>query len=114
MKSLKFLNNEYEIIFIDDDSPQKEWLKLKSLFSNYKLIKGIKFSRNLANMLRFFLELSTQRVNMVVMDGDLQDRPEEIPVFYKKINEGFDIVLGKRISRQDSFIKKLFSKHFIK
>jgi len=115
LKSLKFLNNEYEIIFIDDDSPQKEWLKLKSLFSNYKLIKGIKFSRNFGQHAAIFSGIEHSKGEyVVVMDGDLQDRPEEIPVFYKKINEGFDIVLGKRISRQDSFIKKLFSKIFYK
>ena len=47
----------------------------------------------------------------IVMDCDLQDNPKEIPNFYNKIKEcGADAVWGRRISRQEGFLKKLYSK----
>jgi len=49
---------------------------------------------------------------VVVMDCDLQDRPDEIPNLYKKAKEGYDSVFAQRIKRQDSLSKRLFSKFF--
>jgi dolichol-phosphate mannosyltransferase len=48
----------------------------------------------------------------VVMDCDLQDRPEEIPSLYRKPTEGFDVVFGQRVARQDTIFKRLSSKFF--
>ncbi|HQG42823.1 MAG TPA: glycosyltransferase, partial [Spirochaetota bacterium] len=48
----------------------------------------------------------------VVMDADLQDQPEEIVKLYNKAQEGYDIVVGKRVERKDTFIKKITSKLF--
>lgn len=50
----------------------------------------------------------------VVMDCDLQDRPEEIINLYQKALEGYDIVLARRHKRQDSFLKRTFSWLFYK
>ena len=49
---------------------------------------------------------------VVVMDCDLQDRPEEIPNLYKKTQEGYDIVYARRQYRKDSFFKRLSSTFF--
>ena len=49
---------------------------------------------------------------IVIMDCDLQDRPEEIPNLYNKAVEGFDIVLASRVQRRDDIIKKMLSKYF--
>lgn len=49
---------------------------------------------------------------VVVMDCDLQDRPEEIPNLYKKAQEGFDIVYARRVARKDKFFKRLSSTLF--
>ena len=47
-----------------------------------------------------------------ILDCDLQDRPEEIPKLLAKAREGFDVVLARRVNRQDSFLKRLSSKMF--
>jgi glycosyltransferase involved in cell wall biosynthesis len=49
---------------------------------------------------------------VVVMDCDLQDRPEEIPKLYRKALTGYDVVLAQRTVRKDGFFKKLSSKLF--
>jgi dolichol-phosphate mannosyltransferase len=46
------------------------------------------------------------------MDCDLQDKPEEIPAFFDKANEGFDVVLGKRVFRRDTLWKRFLSQSF--
>jgi dolichol-phosphate mannosyltransferase len=48
------------------------------------------------------------------MDCDLQDQPEEIIKLFEKAQEGYDIVLGKRSERKDSFFKKFISLMFYK
>ena len=50
----------------------------------------------------------------MVMDCDLQDRPEEIPNLYRKAQEGYDVVFARRAHRKDSFLKVLVSKIFYK
>jgi len=51
---------------------------------------------------------------VVVMDCDLQDRPEEIINLYEKAQEGYDVVFARRTERKDSFLKVLVSKAFYK
>ena len=46
------------------------------------------------------------------MDCDLQDRPEEIPSLYRKAQEGWDVVLARRVNRQDTFLKRMSSVAF--
>jgi dolichol-phosphate mannosyltransferase len=49
---------------------------------------------------------------VVVMDCDLQDRPEEIPALYQKAQEGYDIVYARRKQRQDKWLKRMTSRAF--
>ena len=78
-----------------------------------KNIKAIKLSRNFGQHHAITAGLSYAHGEyIVVMDCDLQDQPEEIEKLYKKILEGYDIVLGCRKQREDSFLRRLSSKLF--
>lgn len=104
---------EFEVILVDDGSPDKSWIKIEELASLHPEIRGIKLSRNFGQHYAITAGLDAAKGEwIVVMDCDLQDRPEGIPAFLEKANQGYDVVLGKRTNRQDGFFKKLYSKIF--
>lgn len=113
--TLKKIVKSYEIIFVNDGSPMNDWEIIKDLASKDKNVKGINLSRNFGqhNAITAGLENCCGDV-IVVMDCDLQDKPEDIEILYIKYKEGFDLVLGSRKRSGDNILKKLFSKTFYK
>jgi len=109
------LGEYFEIIYINDCSPLNDWSIIKELYSKYSFVKGINLSRNFGQHYAIHAGLEHACGEwVVVMDGDLQDQPEEIPKLLAKAQEGFDIVFAKRKNRQDGFIKKVGSNYFYK
>lgn len=112
-ESIKLITQEYELIFVNDGSPDKSWDKLLELAFGNKSIKLINLSRNFGQHAAITAGLVASSGDwVVVMDCDLQDLPEEIPNLYKKAQEGYDFVLAERASRNDSFYKKMTSRFF--
>jgi len=111
------LNNlniiDYEIIYIENGSSDDSMKILRELNKKDKSLKVISFSRNfgLQNAIHAGLSFSTKDF-VCVMDGDLQDPPEMIKDFSEKINQGFDVVYGKRKKRSASLFKKICYKIF--
>lgn len=109
------IGEDYEIILVDDRSPDNSWEVMKVLSSQNPKIKSIRLSRNFGQHSAIFAGLTKANGNwVVVMDCDMQDQPKEIAKLYKKALEGYDIVLGQRENRKDKFLKKLSSKLFYK
>ncbi|WP_262922149.1 glycosyltransferase family 2 protein [Aquimarina acroporae] len=107
--------DNYEIILVEDGSPDRSWEAIDEICNNNKNVKGIKLSRNFGQHYAITAGLANARGNwIIVMDCDLQDRPEEIPKLYKKVLEGYEIVYAQREQRQDNIFKKLSSKIFYK
>lgn len=94
------LKIDYEIIFVNDASPDDSEKIILSLSELDPHVIGITHSRNFGSQMAFRsgMELSTKD-GVVLLDGDLQDPPELIESFYKKWKEGFDVVYGRRIKR---------------
>jgi glycosyltransferase involved in cell wall biosynthesis len=113
--AVKLITNDFEIILVDDFSPDNSWAVIEELAKENTTIKAIKLSRNFGQHYAITAGLDHAKGEwIVVMDCDLQDRPEEIPLLYKKAQEGFDIVLARRSVRKDKLLKRLFSKYFYK
>ena len=109
------IGEDYEIILVDDRSPDNSWEVMKVLSSQNPKIKSIRLSRNFGQHSAIFAGLTKTKGDwVVVMDCDMQDQPKEIAKLYKKTLEGYDIVLGQRENRKDKFLKKLSSKLFYK
>lgn len=109
------ITNDYEIILVDDGGEDGSWHKIEAHCEKDKKIKGIKLSRNFGQHHAITAGLDHCSGDwIVVMDCDLQDRPEEIPALYAEALKGFDIVYAKRKQRQDNYLKKLYSKLFYK
>lgn len=111
--SVETLTFDYEIILVDDRSPDCSWQKMVEIAKVNSKVKAVRLSRNFGQHYAITAGIDHARGEwVVVMDCDLQDRPEEIIRLYQKAIEGFDAVLARRVERKDSFIKKMFSKVF--
>jgi glycosyltransferase involved in cell wall biosynthesis len=112
-KTMLVLDKPYEIILIDDRSPDKSWDVMKAISHKFPEVKIVRLSRNFGQHPAIMAGLTLAKGEwVVVLDCDLQDQPKEVLKLYNKAQEGFDIVLAKRRNRQDSFLKKMTSKLF--
>ena len=107
------ITSDFEIILVEDGSPDRSWDKIEKVCKSNERVKGIQLSRNFGQHYAITAGLSEAKGDwVVVMDCDLQDRPDEIPNLYNKAQEGYDAVFAQRHDRQDSFIKRITSKAF--
>lgn len=110
VENVSAITPNYEIILVEDCGPDNSWDKIVENCKKNDRVKGIKLSRNFGQHFAITagLDLSVGEW-VIVMDCDLQDRPDQIHLLYKKALEGFDIVQGRRENRKDTFFKKAFS-----
>ena len=114
-RTLEKMNVEFEIILVEDCCPQNSWEVIKEICSSDIRVKSIRISRNFGQAKAITAGLDNCKGEwVVVMDCDLQDRPEFIKNLYKKAQEGYDVVFARRINRKDNIITKFFSKIFYK
>lgn len=115
---VKVLENEtktFEIIMVNDCSPENDWTVIQELSKKDKRVKGLNLSRNFGQYEAITAGLDYSKGdNVVLMDADLQDLPEELPKLLRGIERGNDIVYGVRADRKDKFFKKLASSIFHK
>ncbi len=111
--TLSTITEDYEIIMVNDASPDNAWETIKELSQKDDRVKGVNLSRNFGQHKAISAGLEyAQGEWTVVMDCDLQDQPEDIIKLYNKAIEGYDIVFGRRFERKDSIYKKFSSKMF--
>lgn len=114
-ESVQSITNDYELILVNDNCPQNSWEVIEELCKRDNHVKGIELSRNFGQMKAILAGLDYADGDwIVVMDCDLQDRPEEIPRLYAKAQEGYDVVFARRKERRDNPIKVLLAKIFYK
>ena len=111
--NVQLITEDFEIILIDDGSYDQTWELIESEANQEKRIKGIKFSRNFGHHYAITAGLHNAIGEwVVVMDGDLQDRPEVIPDLYKKAQMGFDVVFVSRQNRPEKLYYRIAQKFF--
>ena len=107
------LVSSFEVILIDDGSRDNTWAKVTEQCRKDQRVTAIKFSRNFGHHYAITAGLHNALGNhVVVMDGDLQDRPEVIPALFDEIRKGFDVVFVNRTNRPESFLYKIAQKFF--
>ena len=112
---LSKITDNYEIVLVEDKSPDLSWDKILENCNKNHRIKGLKLSKNFGQHHAITAGLDYCKGDwVIVMDCDLQDRPEEILSLYNKAQQGFDIVFARRVNRQDGFLKRMSSKFFYK
>ena len=112
-KVMQKLKLDYEIIFVNDCSPDNSEEVIREISERDSHVIGICHSRNFGSQAAFKsgLDLATKN-SCVLMDGDLQDPPEVIEQFMQKWREGYEVVYGRRVSRDAPFYMRVFYKIF--
>lgn len=110
------ITKDYEIILVEDHSPDQSWQVIENICSYDKRVIGIKLSRNFGQHYAITAGLAQASGEwVVVMDCDLQDQPQEIPNLYQHaIENEFQLVFARRAIRQDNWLKRQSSKSFYK
>ncbi len=97
----KGLGVSYEVLLIDDGSPDATWAEIQRLASQDPHVAGIRLSRNFGHQLAVTAGLTKARgERILIIDSDLQDPPELLPEMMKLMDAGADNVYGKRIRRK--------------
>lgn len=113
--ALESISPDFEIVLVEDCGGDNSWQVIVQLAAADPRVRGIQFSRNFGQHYGITAGLEHCHGDwVVVMDCDLQDRPEEIPRLYLKAQEGYDIVLARRGVRQDPLLKRITSWIFYK
>ncbi len=101
------LSKSIEIVFVDDGSMDKT----NEICRKLSPLKLITFRKNFGQTAAFDAGIKNSRGEIIItMDGDLQNDPADIKLLLDKMQEGYDVVSGWRVRRQDSFSKKVFSR----
>ena len=111
--ALENLTDSFEIILVDDRSRDDSWNAIKQECNKSPQVRGLRLSRNFGQHSAITAGLGLAKGDwVVVMDCDLQDRPDQIPTLYRKALEGYDIVFARRRLRRDSRLKRFYSRAF--
>jgi glycosyltransferase involved in cell wall biosynthesis len=104
---LEGMNVDYEVLVIDDGSTDNTPQVMRQLCATHPQLRSIRLRRNAgkAAALSIGFDLAEHDV-FVMMDADGQDEPREIPMLVAALDEGFDLVTGRRATRHDRFLKR--------
>lgn len=112
-EELSKITEDFEIILVNDSSPDLSMVKIRQECAKDPRVKALNLSRNFGQHYAITAGLRYTKGDwVVVMDCDLQDRPDEIVNLYNEALKGYDIVFAKRVQRNDKFLKRLSSRLF--
>jgi glycosyltransferase involved in cell wall biosynthesis len=112
---LQAISTEHEIIFVTDLNRDDTLEVLRSLHRSDRRIKALKLSNAFGHHVAVLAGLAASRGDaVVVMDGDLQDHPEDIPLLHAKLREGHEVVYGVKERKNESALRNLFSRTMVR
>ena len=93
----------HEVVLVDDGSTDRTFNLMIEAATKDPRVVGVRLSRNFGHQAALTAALETVTGDIVIaMDGDLQDRPEEIPRFIAEYEKGYDVVYARRVRRKES------------
>ena len=109
-RTLPTFAGQYEIILVNDGSPDNSWQVIRRLTSEYPCVRGIRMMRNYGQHNATLCGVREARYEVVVtMDQDLQHPPAEIPSLLAKLDEGYDVVYGSPRKLPQGFWRNLMT-----
>lgn len=107
--ALSGLGRRWEVVFVDDGSSDGTFRQTEKLADHHREVRAVRLRRNFGQTAALAAGFDhAQGAVVVTLDGDLQNPPEEIPRLLAKIEEGYDLVSGWRVNRQDPFLRRVF------
>lgn len=111
--SVSTLTDDFDIVLVDDGSSNDAWMTITEIARANPKVRGFHLSRNFGQHVAITAGLDHADGRwVVVMDADLQDRPEVIPELYFKAREGYDVVFVNRAKRPESLIYRIAAAGF--
>src|SRR6056297_2244578 len=102
---------DFELILVDDHSPDQSYQKILKLHNQDSRVKGIRLARNFGQQNAIFCGFNYAVGDYIItIDDDLQHRPEDISLLYQQIKKGYDVVYAIPEERAHSFYRRLGSK----
>lgn len=119
MKVVPFFEDKdiaMELIFVNDGSKDETAVEIKKLNAKDARVRMVSFSRNFGKEAAIYAGFEKSKGDFVViMDADLQDPPSLLPQMYAGIEEGYESVATRRVSRKgEPIIRSFFAKMFYK
>jgi glycosyltransferase involved in cell wall biosynthesis len=115
VRTLEASIESFELVFVDDRSPDGSWELLGELAEKDERVLAIRLSRNFGQHAAITAGLAASSGRWtVVMDCDLQDPPEEIPRLLDMARNGYEIVLSKRVGRRHSWLRRLAGRAYFR
>ena len=109
-RTLPTFTEKYEIILVNDGSPDNSWQLIQRLTGEHPCVRGIRMMRNYGQHNATLCGVREARYEIVVtMDQDLQHPPQEIPLLLAKLNEGYDVVYGSPRTLPQGFWRNLMT-----
>lgn len=107
---LPTIADSFEVILVNDGSPDQSWSVIQRLADQYHWVRGIDLMRNFGQHNATLCGIRAARYEFIfTMDDDLQNLPEEMPKLAAKLNEGYDVVYGVARKRRQTWFKNLIS-----
>lgn len=104
-------NFDFELILVDDHSPDQSYQKILKLHNQDSRVKGIRLARNFGQQNAIFCGFNYAAGDYIItMDDDLQHRPQDINLLYQQIKKGYDVVYAIPEAKAHSFYRRLGSK----
>ncbi len=101
----------YEIVFVEDGGTDRSWEVLRELAAADPCLRAIRLSRNFGQHAAITAGLAEARgARVVVMDGDLQEPPEDIARLWEAAEAGHDVVLSRRRQPRQAWTRRLTSR----
>jgi dolichol-phosphate mannosyltransferase len=113
--AFRSINVDYEIIFVNDASPDDTDEVLKGISAKDNHVIAIEHSRNFGSQSAFLSGMQVATGDgIILLDGDLQDPPEMIPKFFEQWRRGYEVVYGRRVKREAGWAMSAAYKWFYK
>lgn len=107
---LPTLADAFEVVMVDDASPDDSWRVVQGLAAQYPFVRGIQLMRNYGQHNALLCGIRAARCELIVtMDDDLQHPPDQIPALLAELNKGFDVVYGAPQEEQHGLLRDLAS-----
>jgi glycosyltransferase involved in cell wall biosynthesis len=104
---LEGMDLDYEVLVVDDGSTDGTPRIMRQLCATYPCLRSVRFRRNAGKAAAMSVGFDLAKGDLfVTMDADGQDEPREIPALVAKLDEGYDLVTGRRATRHDRFVKR--------
>ena len=107
---LPAISSRYEVVLVNDASPDGSWNVITELVERYPWIRAVNLMRNYGQHNALLCGIRAVQYSVIVtMDDDLQHPPEEIPKLLEVLDQGYDVVYGRPAQEQHGFLRDLAS-----